>query len=305
MIYAVNILIDTTLNLSQLESFFIEKFFFEINKDNSFTVSVTLIGDLHSVSREIDTFINSLLLCKLGFSHFEIHARTISIPNLNADIAFIEPDTRFFDGVSKINPTNELDSMKLIRGFKKILKLTKQNQDQIRISFDKFQNALREVQIHTQITNAVSSLEALYVEEGGTGEAKRKLCQRTALLLSLAIPDFESEIINKYKLLVVAYDIRSRDVHGEKVKSLVKGIKLNNFLVYEIFEISRISILLFLELLENKEIEEYIRKMLNIKDERKITFEDIRKILDITLLDLNKRKELKEKIQKIDLNPYL
>lgn len=81
------------------------------------------------------------------------------------------------------------------------------------IAIDRYQEALYDSKVlESKITNLITSLEALFLNNSETMELSHKLSQRAAFVLSL----FNHDPINAYKTLKKSYSIRSLYIHGSR-----------------------------------------------------------------------------------------
>lgn len=130
---------------------------------------------------------------------------------------------------------------------------------------------LNQGNMESRITTAINSLEALYLKKDERVELSHRLGQRASILLGF----FDIHTIKAYKDLHRAYEIRSYYIHGSYNEA-----EANSKSVYEltqtIMDYTRISLLIFLQLMKKIDKEALINK------------------IDNSLLDNDARNKLKE-----------
>ncbi len=178
---------------------------------------------------------------------------------------------------------NEMISIFRNTYMKDILLRSSNNFTFINIALNRYQNAFLNIENYdSQITYAISCLEALFLEEGA--ELIRKLSQRISLYFKVL--GFNPLSIND--LVKKAYNIRSKYSHGD-----ISNVKEKEKLARKILQCARISLLTYIQLdpilndkkiiitlLKDKQLKK--KKEKTIKKERKSYF---LKILDKALLD--------------------
>lgn len=128
----------------------------------------------------------------------------------------------------------------------------------ISIAFQRYKDALlQHVAIESRITSAITCLEALYLKAEERAELVHRLGQRASALLRLVgfVP------LEVYNNISQAYDIRSTYIHGSQID---KGRQQSaNKLCKTILEYARVSLLVFFQLKETMEKENFINKLDN------------------------------------------
>lgn len=109
--------------------------------------------------------------------------------------------------------------------------------------------------IEARITSAITCLEALYLKGEERSELSHKLSLRIASLLRLLGLN-PLEIQNQVHR---AYDIRSTHIHGGQVDK--ERLKDGNDLCQKVLEYARLSVVVFLQLKEKVEKDEFINKL--------------------------------------------
>ncbi len=147
------------------------------------------------------------------------------------------------------------------------------------LAFHRYKDALLKSRVNVnRILSAISSLEALLSES--SGDITYKISSRTSLLLSF----FGFPAIDVFEKLKVAYDLRSKLVHGGNLGEVMMEFSKNH--IHEILEYTRISLLISLQL------KDYFAD--------KNTF--IKRI-DYALVDNDARIELQETIKRNTIIP--
>lgn len=147
--------------------------------------------------------------------------------------------------------------------------------DYVSIALKRYDEALFCSDPVERLTEAVMGLEALYLKPSERMELAHRLAQRVARCISI----YGYDVLNVFKLVKEAYDIRSRFVHGAPIelKEHRKIIELAN----EIVRYLQVSVLMFLEL----------KSYANIKKD------DFLDIVDRSLLSLKDQEYLEKLIR--------
>ena len=190
----------------------------------------------HGIPRKnIERVVSALRLFKKGVPGFNIlyHGTGASMPGFAP---------RDFYGKRYVLETKEIEEFQLFwKFFKKMMDKKKRFLD---ISIRRFNKGLDDHFPEDKLIDFIIALEALYLPE--MGELSYRLGLRSSILL--AEEGKEKEI---RELLKETYDVRSKIVHGKKVKSIKvqeQIIKLQD-LVAKIEDLTRKSIVAFLRLI--------------------------------------------------------
>ena len=142
----------------------------------------------------------------------------------------------------------------------------------IELAFHRYKDALlRSKASVNRMVSAVSALEALLGEP--SGDITYKISTRTSVLLTF----FGFHPIDTFSKLKLAYDIRSRLLHGEPLDD--KHLEFSKQHIHEILEFTRICLLISLQL------KELLKKKILIQK------------IDHSLVDISARKDLEELIK--------
>lgn len=155
----------------------------------------------------------------------------------------------------------------------------------INIALQRYQNAYLNIEnLESQISYAISSLEALYSTKGK--DLTRKLCQRISLLFEIL--GFSSLPI--YRIVKKSYQIRSYYSHGEIVKISDRKLytKETKTLARQVLKCTRISLLIFIQIdpvLKKKDKVIALTKDRNLIRKAEHTIQKNRKDYFINVLD--------------------
>jgi len=248
------------------------------------------------IQYEIHSLVFALLLFKFGsvFCHqFEIqqngflghygraihgslsHQRTPQIKSRHNYVIF-ERDIHNLKEIIQIFTKPEI---------KNILFTQAKDINHINIALQRYQNAYLNIEnLESQISYAISSLEALYSTKGK--DLTRKLCQRISLLFEIL--GFSSLPI--YRIVKKSYQIRSYYSHGEIVKIRDRKLytKETRTLARQLLECARISLLIFIQIdpiLKKKDKVIALTKYRNLKRKAEHTIQKKRKDYFINVLD--------------------
>jgi hypothetical protein len=145
--------------------------------------------------------------------------------------------------------------------------------DYLSIALQRYSDALFKVYPIERLTYAIMGLEALYLTGGG--EQTHRLAQRVSRVMGL----YGFSPLGVYDEIRQAYDLRSKFVHGGAFAG--KEIEFARQLVNKVVRYLQLSILTFLEL----------------KHKAGVSKEDIIKIIDSSLLDIQQFQYLERHIK--------
>ncbi len=126
------------------------------------------------------------------------------------------------------------------------------------IAIDRYNEAITaKNSFESLITNVITCLEALFLKSNERSELSHKLSQRVAKVLQC----FEFPSIKVYSRLKRAYDIRSTFIHG----AYLEPDKKKDFteLHKEISEYARLSLIVFIGMIEKYDKDDFLKKIDN------------------------------------------
>lgn len=151
------------------------------------------------------------------------------------------------------------------------------NAKYLTIALHRFNSAIEETDFEHKLLDQLIALESLYLES--PDELKYRLSNRVAIMVS----ENDTEIQSKKDLVMTAYDVRSKIIHGKIIKHIKikeKEISFEN-LVLEVENLLRKSILRFLAMrikYEHKEILDKLDNALLISENRQKLNTEIKSI---------------------------
>lgn len=239
----------------------------------------------NSVQKNIDSFIGALRLFKVGSierlsiqwndsSILLMSSGRVSQSNLISaqyKYGLMKEDTEpLKDFIAEIEP--------LVRS--EIIDKTIEEADYLSIAYERYCDAiLKPAVLENRLATAIMALEALYLSEDELSELTERLSQRVAM----ALAPFGYKPLQVYNDVRRAYGIRSRYVHGSKIKQK----EIEN-LVEPILEYCRVSIIIFLQIHPEKDKGDE-----KDKDNEKTK---MIKLLSNSLLDDTKKKKYHDKM---------
>lgn len=156
----------------------------------------------------------------------------------------------------------------------------------VELAFNRYEDALESNDVEARIATSIACLEALLLKADERGELSRRLSQRAGVLLGLA----GHRPIEVQRKIQEAYQIRSHWVHGSSLPE--DADESARDLSEEVTEYARLTLVLSLQLFEEKEKEALISSLDNglLKDKSLQRLEDDLEEMDILIPPIDQHR---------------